>query len=204
MRKFALSYLILFTLIVYSSVSFSATLNVEGGVLMGATGVNVNGSLYDVSFLDGTCAGLYNGCDQNTDFPFTNPLNPTDNTLVVAANAALLEQVFIDSPLGAFDSSPDLTNGCTAPGVCRVFTPLWINPTSGLKGFFVVYNFAPGKGADTDNAQGGGILDNDTTAVTDFTRAVWTQSSVVPIPAAVWLFGSGLIGLVGFARRKKS
>jgi hypothetical protein len=26
---------------------------------------------------------------------------------------------------------------------------------------------------------------------------------VVPVPAAVWLFGSGLIGLVGLARRKK-
>lgn len=26
--------------------------------------------------------------------------------------------------------------------------------------------------------------------------------SVVPVPAAVWLFGSGLLGLVGFARRK--
>lgn len=28
--------------------------------------------------------------------------------------------------------------------------------------------------------------------------------SVIPIPAAVWLFGSGLIGLVGLARRKKA
>lgn len=28
--------------------------------------------------------------------------------------------------------------------------------------------------------------------------------SVVPVPAAVWLFGSGLLGLVGMARRKKS
>ena len=28
--------------------------------------------------------------------------------------------------------------------------------------------------------------------------------SVVPVPAAVWLFGSGLIGLVGVARRKKA
>ena len=27
---------------------------------------------------------------------------------------------------------------------------------------------------------------------------------VVPVPAAVWLFGSGLIGLVGIARRKKA
>lgn len=30
------------------------------------------------------------------------------------------------------------------------------------------------------------------------------RAMVVPIPAAVWLFGSGLIGLVGVARRKKS
>jgi len=28
--------------------------------------------------------------------------------------------------------------------------------------------------------------------------------SAVPVPAAVWLFGSGLISLVGFSRRKKS
>ena len=38
---------------------------------------------------------------------------------------------------------------------------------------------------------------------TDF----WTYSSApvtVPIPAAVWLFGSGLLGLIGMARRKKA
>jgi hypothetical protein len=29
-------------------------------------------------------------------------------------------------------------------------------------------------------------------------------ASSVPVPAAVWLFGSGLLGLVGVARRKKS
>lgn len=31
-----------------------------------------------------------------------------------------------------------------------------------------------------------------------------TAESVVPVPAAVWLFGSGLLGLVGVARRKKA
>ena len=30
------------------------------------------------------------------------------------------------------------------------------------------------------------------------------RNSVVPVPAAVWLFGSGLIGLIGVARRKKA
>ena len=28
--------------------------------------------------------------------------------------------------------------------------------------------------------------------------------TVIPVPAAVWLFGSGLLGLVGIARRKKA
>ena len=30
-----------------------------------------------------------------------------------------------------------------------------------------------------------------------------STGEVVPVPAAVWLFGSGLIGLIGIARRKK-
>lgn len=31
-----------------------------------------------------------------------------------------------------------------------------------------------------------------------------TIGGVVPLPAAVWLFGSGLLGLIGIARRKKA
>ena len=30
------------------------------------------------------------------------------------------------------------------------------------------------------------------------------SGDVIPIPAAVWLFGSGLLGLVGVARRKSA
>ncbi|MDH5766608.1 MAG: hypothetical protein OEZ38_11390 [Gammaproteobacteria bacterium] len=43
----------------------------------------------------------------------------------------------------------------------------------------------------------------------DFSRismgsALVRDLTVVPVPAAVWLFGSGLLGLVGLAKRKKS
>ncbi|MFC1772396.1 VPLPA-CTERM sorting domain-containing protein [Pseudomonadota bacterium] len=39
----------------------------------------------------------------------------------------------------------------------------------------------------------------------NYLTSVWVgNSAVVPVPAAVWLFGSGLLGLVGVARRKQA
>lgn len=38
----------------------------------------------------------------------------------------------------------------------------------------------------------------------DFTRGQFMYLAPVPVPPAVWLFGSGLLGLVGMARRKKT
>ena len=49
--------------------------------------------------------------------------------------------------------------------------------------------------ADATIAQNCTFVLGDTCAVTP---------NAVPVPAAVWLFGSGLLGLVGVARRKKS
>lgn len=41
-------------------------------------------------------------------------------------------------------------------------------------------------------------------AQTTVASSVQADIQVVPVPAAVWLFGSGLLGLVGIARRKRS
>ena len=58
----------------------------------------------------------------------------------------------------------------------------------------------------TDDGIGGSPMDNgpfhNYNANLDFTSLTVTEISSVPIPAAVWLFGSGLIGLIGVARRK--
>lgn len=51
---------------------------------------------------------------------------------------------------------------------------------------------------DSGFPAGNAIVDWNSTITIAYTYAA------VPIPAAVWLFGSGLIGLVGVARRKKS
>jgi len=65
-------------------------------------------------------------------------------------------------------------------------------------------------------------LSSDQTAVIDTTRSIFDiqnglsrkghvmsggispSSSVIPVPAAMWLFGSGLLGLIGIARRRKA
>ena len=54
-------------------------------------------------------------------------------------------------------------------------------------------------GAGTPGSQYFEIVDPVTFGVLDS-----GQTNLIPVPAAFWLFGSGLIGLIGFARRKKA
>lgn len=49
----------------------------------------------------------------------------------------------------------------------------------------------------------GGSFDGQT-GYWNLTGTFTTESAPVPVPAAVWLFGSGLVGLVGVARRRKA
>jgi len=51
------------------------------------------------------------------------------------------------------------------------------------------------------------LTGNDVASDNFYDNVTWQQTSSVnpvPVPAAVWLFGSGLVGLVGVARRRKS
>ena len=51
----------------------------------------------------------------------------------------------------------------------------------------------------------GAVEDGDCMITQGFDIAPYSHDATyVPIPAAVWLFGSGLLGLVGIARRKRS
>src|SRR5262245_51552264 len=64
------------------------TLVVNGTTLTGARNVDVNGTLYDVDFLDGTCVAIFSGCNAISDFTFQSDLSAQ------AASQALLDQVF--------------------------------------------------------------------------------------------------------------
>jgi hypothetical protein len=208
-HAFRILKLICLLALVCSTASYGATLHTSNGSLLGASGVNVNGALYDVSFQDGVCADLYDGCDQNSDFPFANPLDADDVTMGLAANIALLEQVFIDSPLGAFDSVPSLTNGCFAVGGCQVSTPLFLSQGGNGLGILWLFNRNNVDG-DIGTGSGAGLRSFDTriqNPVNDsHVYAVWHLAAPVPEapPYAMLLAGMALVGVTTLRRRQPS
>jgi len=94
-------------------------------------------------------------------------------------------------------------------------------PVGGIKGFLSIGGWEfdlktlsiDKQLAGTLELSGTGMVYSDSVAGFTPTQANWSFSAVsrstysmtvtaVPVPAAVWLFGSGLLGLVGVARRK--
>ena len=187
----------------------AATLIIDGfGQLTGAEGVDVNGTLYDVTFADGTCTALFNGCDEEADFTF--------NSGAVAADAAqaLLDQVFVDVGFGEFDSAPSLTNGCNVDANCNAFIPY------GFAGDFISIASAqnnPMADIDTVKPSLAAGPDNDFAFNIYVTYALFsaagpdlpgdnpdTPGADVPAPSALLLFAIGLAGLATAGRSRRN
>lgn len=86
---------------------------------------------------------------------------------------------------------------------------LGITLTAGNVYTFGISSFIGGQQIVSSNVNpyAGGIQYNNPTyygSTPSWDLMFQTQVQVVPIPAAAWLFGSGLIGLIGVARRKKA
>ena len=176
------------------------------GILTGARNIHivVNGfdnGMWDVDFIDGTCAQVFSWCSQNP-LPAIVFVESVVQQPWEIANGILHRSILIDSPAGMFDSFPNLTNGCQGPAVtqCSAISPEF------------VFNFSPAsarvQGAGTGNYLGAGECvpfcsggpDSFPLAV-DFADdpthvwAVWTRQPV-PEPATSFSLGLALAVIV--------
>lgn len=215
-KKLALVGLVLlaFSFVSHASVGFV----VRNNQLVGAVGINVGGTLYDASFVDGSMASLGLNTASN---PFLE-----SKSLADLASQALLDQVLI----GAFSVHPAYISGCNpqplSGSVCSIntfyggaqvsngYTYLWSS-------YAVVLAFPDPKYPAIKGVGGIGIpvasfTPNglDTTADSRQTFAVWSLASATPpynspvalIPEpetfAMMLAGLGMLSAV--ARRRES
>jgi hypothetical protein len=179
-------------LLLASSSASAATLNVSGGQLLGASGVDVGGTLYNVEFLDGTCIDLYNGCDAASDFTFQT------SSAALSASEALLDQVFVDGA-GFFDTDPGLTSGCTGSNTCLILTPYGLQGSGVFLSVGMATNNTPG--FDIDMAE---ITSSDAAVdVTGSSIVVYAVWAPVPEPGTALLLSLGLLGLSARKRRER-
>ncbi|WP_238542504.1 PEPxxWA-CTERM sorting domain-containing protein [Sphingomonas sp. PAMC 26621] len=166
----------------------------SSGVLTGATGVLISGVSYDVAFLDGTCASVFGACTVS-NFAFKTQAN------AILAARALLDQVFVNTDLGMFDSNPALTNGCADTVLCRTNIPYALTAVSTVT---IVAQNNGGNSFDFDNPNELVGKDSSTLPLDTFARfALSPVVAAVPEPAtwAMMIAGFGLVG--GAMRRRK-
>lgn len=157
----------------------SPILVVSNGILTGAQGIEFGGGQYDVTFSDVR--------PDNDDFMFGNYQQ------TYAASQALDQFVF----QGVYDSTPNLTRGCSSWAACFVVTPYavnWLAVTGAA--------FSNTESRILDATLAYSVLGNAANQ-SSVTYAHWSRQEVrqaVPEPSTLLLAGAGLAALA--VRRK--
>lgn len=155
----------------------------SNGLLTGARNVDVAGTLYDVTFVEGTCNALFNGCDPSR-FAFSNQAD------AAVASQALLNQVFIDIENGGqYDSRPTMSLGCIANTNCLSYNPY---EYSTQLGFSTATAVNISEGEDFVYYSHGYSPEYDTTYVVNSHFALFQLAAPADVPEPSSL---GLIGL---------
>jgi len=174
------------------------TLDIQNGILFGASDVDVHGKLYDVQFVDGSCNDLFNGCDP-ASFTFQH------SVFADQASDALLTQVLQDTGSGNFDTNPTLIHGCetSTNDLCIVATP-FDSFTVNLSLMSLAYNYVI---ESQDQILSDFAISNSSSmeGLTYGVYAVWSPvpDTTAPEPATLTCLGIGLIAMGAISRRRK-
>jgi len=163
-----------FALLMATQIAFATTITYDVNNISGTTWT------YDFEvFNDSLSSGL-------EEFTVFFEVNAYQNLSVVATPSGwdpLAIQPDPTLPDDGFFDALALTAGGLVPG-------------DSLGGFIVQFDFL---GIGTPGSQAFDVVDPVTFATLD---SGFTQAAVVPVPAAVWLFGSGLVMFSGALRRR--
>lgn len=168
----------------------------SGAELVGATNVKIAGSFYDVEFVDGTCIGLFSGCNENADFDF-------DDATGDLAAQALLDQVFGAGDL--YDTNPEASAGLENTHYGDIWVPTHMRDANHVWAA-VVRNYEDDLADSIVDPATSYVLTSHFMSNPEATYARFSPAAAppVPVPAAAWLFGSALLGLAGWARRRNA
>lgn len=166
------------------------------------------GDTYSYSF-----NGLYFSHLSQNIFP-PNPFQPTPSIFVETGFSASFRNVPVIgfgipnvSPVIEFDLFENNLPNQT-PFFTYTYSFTQINPFSFSSFGYGVLGLPPGTWSDLEGLINIKVLQGAVSVVGDVYVSVETGGSVyssiqsVPVPAAAWLLGSGLLGLIGVARRK--
>jgi len=170
--------LLVLGLIAPSAQAATVILDGSGDIALGIQGLAYDGMVYDVTFVPDTPGNIY-GVPPNLDLDFDS--SSVVEEVIAVVNAAL------ETSTATKVGTESFSNG----------------------EYRIAYNYSLSRGEFDTWGGENAALGNWNTAPTDTVSPdtindVYAVFAPVPIPAAVWLFGSALLGLVGMARRSKA